>query len=162
LALSGLQSSQTLLGGDVSDALAPIAGRLAKLIRLLASDKNGELVAAVHAIKRTLESGGLDLHTLADGIEQSNGKKFTEEEAREIYQRGVEDGRKAAEAPVNFSTVGEPSWNDIACECEANAARLSPREQEFVRDMCSWTVNSGTPTEKQAKWLRSIWARVRR
>jgi hypothetical protein len=153
-----------MLGGDVSDALAPIAGKLAKLIRLLASDKNGELVAAVHAIKRTLESGGLDMHALADGIEQSNGKKFSEQDALEIYQRGVEDGRRGAEqqAPVSFSTVGEPSWNDVARECEATAAQLSPREQEFVRDMCSWTVNGGTPTEKQAKWLRSIWARVRR
>jgi hypothetical protein len=146
----------------VSDALAPIAGKLAKLIRLLASDKDGELVAAVHAIKRTLESCGLDMHALADGVEGTNGKKFTEQDALEIYQRGVEDGRKTAEAPVSFSTVGEPSWNDIARECEANAARLSPREQEFVRDMCSWTVNGGMPTEKQAKWLRSIWARLRR
>jgi hypothetical protein len=147
----------------VTNVLAPIAGKVGKLIRLLASDRDGEVLAAVHGIKRTLESGGLDMHALADGIEGANSKKFTEQDAIEIYQRGVEDGRRAAEqnGTVSFSTVGEPSWNDIARECEAHAAQLTSREQEFVRDMCGWTVNGGTPTEKQAKWLRSIWTRVR-
>ena len=146
------------------NALAPITGKLGKLVRLLGSDRPGEVIAAVAAIKRTLESASLDIHALADGIEESNGKKFTEADAIEIYQRGVEDGHRAAEqnGALSFSTVGEPSWNEIARECAAHAARLQPREREFVEDMVRWTVHGGEPTEKQAKWLRSIWARVRR
>ena len=146
------------------NALAPITGKLGKLVRLLGSDRPGEVIAAVAAIKRTLESASLDIHALADGIEECNGKKFTEADAIEIYQRGVEDGHRAAEqnGALNFSTVGEPSWNEIARECAAHAARLQPRECSFVDDMVRLTVHGGEPTEKQAKWLRSIWARVRR
>jgi hypothetical protein len=154
-----------VLGGCVSDALAPIAGKLGKLIRLLASDRDGEVLAAVHAIKRALGAEKLDLHTLAEKIETpANGKKYTEADAIEIYQRGVQDGREAAErqGPVTFSTVGEPSWHDIACQCAAQSARLQPREKEFVEDMVRWTVHGGEPTEKQAKWLRAIYARMRR
>ena len=100
----------------MNGALTPIAGRLGKLVRLLASDRDGEVVAAVQAIKRTLANVSLDIHALADGIEECNGKKFTEADAIEIYQRGVEDGHRAAEqnGALNFSTVGEPSWNEIA------------------------------------------------
>ena len=40
-----------------------------KLLRLLASDKDGEVIAAVAAIKRTLASRSLDFHDLADAID---------------------------------------------------------------------------------------------
>ena len=45
--------------------------RLAKLIRLLASDKSGEVVAAAGAINRALAAAGLDIHRLADVVERS-------------------------------------------------------------------------------------------
>jgi hypothetical protein len=34
-------------------------------------------------------------------------------------------------------------------------------EKDFVADMMRWTTRGGQPTEKQAKWLRSIYVRVR-
>ena len=57
---------------DSADALAPIAPRLANLIRMLASDKDGEVLAAVAALKRTLAGSGADLHTLAARVESAN------------------------------------------------------------------------------------------
>jgi hypothetical protein len=45
------------------------ANKLAKLFRLLASDKDGEVIATVAAIKRTLDTADLDLHDLADAVE---------------------------------------------------------------------------------------------
>jgi hypothetical protein len=57
---------------DSVDALAPIAPRLANLIRMLASDKDGEVLAAVAALKRTLAGSGADLHTLAASVESAN------------------------------------------------------------------------------------------
>src|SRR5688572_3970247 len=51
-------------------ALAPIALRLGQLIRLLSSDKDGEVVAAVRAIDRTLKAAGADIHALADLVER--------------------------------------------------------------------------------------------
>jgi hypothetical protein len=118
--------------------LAPIADRLGKLLRLLTSTHDGEVIAAARGIVRVLSNAGLDIHTLAKAVE-SNGV----------------NNREAAHASL-------PSWHDIACECEANQDKLSERERTFVSDMVRWTVLGGEPTEKQQKWLRSIYVRVQR
>jgi hypothetical protein len=44
------------------------ATKIASLIPLLSSDKDGEVLATVEAIKRTLKSGGCDLHDLASRL----------------------------------------------------------------------------------------------
>jgi hypothetical protein len=62
----------------VPDALAPIADRLRPLIRLLASDQPGEVVAAARAIARTLKTANLYFYSFADSIGQVNGKEYTE------------------------------------------------------------------------------------
>lgn len=144
----------------MNGALAPIADKLGKLLRMLSSDRDGEVISAARAITRTLESVHLDIHVLANSIEIGGAKKFSEAEAHEIYKRGVEDGRKAAQRESGFHDVGEPSWHSIACECAAHPERLlSDREREFVDDMVKRTVLGGQPTEKQAAWLRKIYAR---
>jgi hypothetical protein len=51
---------------------APVANRIGKLIRMLGSDKDGEVLGAACAIKRTLESAGSDLHDLAAKLAGSN------------------------------------------------------------------------------------------
>jgi len=50
-----------------------LAGKLSKLIRMLGSDQQGEILSTVAAIKRTLGAGGADLHMLADRIMSSGG-----------------------------------------------------------------------------------------
>ena len=142
-------------------ALAPIADKLGKLIRLLSSDKDGEVLAAARAIGRTLDGEKLTIHDLAEGL-ASGGAKFTERDAEEIYRRGKADGRREADHDVGFRSVDEPTWNEIARECKAASGRLSERERKFVSDMVRWTVRDGKPTEKQANWLRAIYARVKR
>jgi hypothetical protein len=44
----------------MADALAPIADKLKPLIRLLSSDRDGELVAAARALNRLLKANGTD------------------------------------------------------------------------------------------------------
>src|SRR5262249_24748331 len=48
--------------------LAEIAPVIGKLLRLLTSDKEGEVVAIVHALLRVLENSGLDIHDLAEAL----------------------------------------------------------------------------------------------
>jgi hypothetical protein len=139
--------------------LAPIGDKLGKLLRLLSSSHDGEVVAAARAIDRTLKSVGLDVHALADGI--ATDKKFTEADALEIYQKGVDAGRRAAEQRQPVFRDVDPSWHAIACECMHSGRLRDEREKDFVADMVRWTVRGGEPTEKQAKWLRSIYVRVR-
>jgi hypothetical protein len=142
-------------------ALAPIADKLGKLLRLLSSNHDGEVIAAARGIERTLKSAGLDIHVLADGV--ITDKKFTEADAKEIYQRGVADGRHAAQQQQPaWHDVGDPSWHAIACECAHSGRLRDQKEKDFVADMMRWTVHGTEPTEKQAKWLRSIYVRVRR
>jgi len=141
--------------------LAPIADKLGKLIRLLSSDKDGEVLAAARAIGRTLDGEKLTIHDLAEGL-ASGGAKFTEPDAEEIYRHGKADGRREADHDGRSRSIGEPTWNEIARECEAASGRLSEREREFVSDMVRGTVRDGKPTKKQANWLRAIYARVKR
>src|SRR6266540_4153184 len=46
-----------------------IAPTIAKLLRLLASDQPGEIIASVHALQRVLSSAELHFHDLANAIE---------------------------------------------------------------------------------------------
>jgi hypothetical protein len=137
----------------MTNVLAPVADRLGKLLRLLSSDRDGEVISAARAIVRTLGGAGLGI----------NGKRFSEADAAEIYRRGVEDGKRAAENEnIGFHSVDEPTWHEIACECAAHDKCLrDERERQFVGDMVRRTVRGGEPTEKQAHWLRAIYARVR-
>jgi len=50
---------------------AETAQRLAKLVRLLASDQDGEVISTVRAIGRTLAAASLDFHALAAVIEEA-------------------------------------------------------------------------------------------
>ena len=49
---------------------AAMSARLGKLIRLLSSDKPGEVVAAAGAINRALQAAGSDIHQLAEAADR--------------------------------------------------------------------------------------------
>lgn len=130
------------------NALGPIADKLGKLVRLLTSDRDGEVVAAARGINRTLKNAGLDIHVLAAAIEQSGGQpagQYTANDERPKWAGGE-----------------QTDWHAVASECAAHPNRLrDQREKDFVADMVAWTELGGQPTEKQAKWLRAIYLRVR-
>jgi hypothetical protein len=55
------------------------------------------------------------------------------------------------------------SWRDLARWCrDHDGGRLSAAERKFVVDMANRLVLDGKPTEKQADWLRAIYARLGR
>ena len=48
-----------------------LESRLAQIIRLTCSDREGEVISAIHAIVRTLKAAGTDkIHALADRVEK--------------------------------------------------------------------------------------------
>jgi hypothetical protein len=150
----------------VPDELAPIVDKLKRYVRLLSSDVDGEVIAAARALNRTLKSHNSDIHALADSICGPNGKKFSEDEANEIYFKGVEEGRRQAQNDRKFHDVIEyedPSWHDIACECAHHFEKLrNGTEREFIQDMVRRTARGGSLSEKQQNWLRNCFVRVRR
>jgi hypothetical protein len=148
----------------MADALASIAGKIASLVRMLSSDRDGEVVGAARALVRTLNSAGADIHTLADRVEHANGGGLTEAEMRKLYDAGYDAGVRATEDKHHGSgdfhnTDGSPDWSEIALYCQRHNDRLRPTEQTFIDDMASRTVWR-EPTPKQAKWLRSIFLRL--
>jgi hypothetical protein len=116
-----------------------VLAKIAKLIRLLASDKPGEAHAAVYAIRRTLAGAGLDLHDLAHVIET----------AGEI---------KTAPKVTSDETI---DWQQLADYIlrEHGADELNEKEVTFVYTLSRW---GGLPSPKQQKWLRDIAARFAR
>ena len=126
-----------------SPALAPVAPKLAKLIPLLSSDKDGEVVATARAIGRTLKNAGLDFHTLAHAID-------AEPKVVVIYR--------------DRSAPAEPdTWGALARWCRDNdRGVLGSKEREFVRDIAPRLICDGEPSEKQAAWLRAIYAKLRK
>jgi hypothetical protein len=116
----------------MADALAPIADKLKRFIRLLSSDSDGEVVAAARALNRTLKSAKLDIHVLADGIGATNGK-LSDAEMRKLYDAGYEAGKREAQNGAMFRSVNideEPSWSEIARECAAHSERLRDEREK--------------------------------
>jgi hypothetical protein len=119
----------------MSADLAAVAPRLGQLIRLLASDRDGEVVAAARALSRTLTSVGADFHTLADVIERPSPA--------------------ALELPAPRPEAAGPA-DAVWLRCH-HWSRLNEKEQGFIFQMMNWR---GAPTERQSVWLRSIVERM--
>ena len=123
-------------------ALTPIAPKLAKLIPLLSSDKDGEVVATARAIERTLRAEGCDWHDLATAVTREPEKQI-------IYIKPPEPEPK--------------DWCELARWCrDHDDERLNVKERSFVCDMASRLVCGGEPSERQAAWLRAIYAKLQR
>jgi hypothetical protein len=138
-------------------SIEPVAERLEKLLKMLSSPREGEVVAAAQAIMRTLKSAGADIHDLAACVK---GVKLSDAEMKKIYDAGYRDAKQEAKSNGgDFHDVG-PSWHDMAVECrDRDNGRLTPREREFVEDMVRWTARR-EPSEKQGKWLHVLYMRV--
>src|SRR6516164_1247175 len=141
----------------------PIAKRIAKLFRLLASDFDAEALNAARRMKQLLAVGGLSFNDIATVIENANGeieeKKYSDSDAEIIFTKGVEKGRaeeaRKREAPPEFyDTDGQPRWYEIAVYCQQNSAQLrNDWERSFANDMPGNIIKYSAPTEKQAKHL---------
>jgi hypothetical protein len=146
----------------MTDALTPIANKLAACIRMLSSDKDGDIVNAARGLVRMLKGAGADIHALAERVENANGGELTDAEMRKLYDAGYQAGMRAVENKHvgDFHNVdGTPSWHEIARFCQQNSDRLRPNERQFIDDVTSRTVWR-EPTERQAQWLKSIFYRL--
>jgi hypothetical protein len=115
--------------------------KIAKLIPLLASDHDGEVVATARAIDRTLKSAGLDLHDLAQAM--AAPKTPT------VYVS------HAAPQPAQRPT----SLRDIAFWLRTHVgSRMNHKEQKFVADMAARLSAGCRASKKQENWLRNIYA----
>lgn len=123
------------------------ASRIGQLVRLLGSDRNGEIISAATALQRTLRNAGADLHYLAD-----------------VAERALQ--QPAIPPPAPDDDQDDEDDADLVCYCALpeNYAKLTDRERGFVGNMHALLRRHGSafaPSEKQANWLHHIADRLR-
>jgi hypothetical protein len=143
--------------------------KIAFTLRMLDSDNNGDVIAAVHALKRQLQAMGTDWGGLARGFEKilnsNGGGAITQEEMRkaidDAYAMGVHDAENRLHGANDFyNTDGKPGWEAVALFLQRNKDRLEAKHHQFVDDMASRTVYGREPTEKQHKYLHSLFYKL--
>jgi hypothetical protein len=132
--------------------------KLGKLIRLLGSDKDGEVLAAVGALRRALRADGRDLHDLADavalGLKPSTIPALSPTPARRPQSR-------PAWAPPDPDL---DNWESMAWYAHFHRWRLRTEQRERVADYLlgvAFGDNDGRCAEWHMRELRSIVAAVR-
>ncbi len=149
----------------------PVAKRIAKLFRLLASNFDGEVLAAVGRMRKLFKAEGLSFSDIATVIENCNGeieeRKYSDTDAEIIFAKGVEKGRaeeaRKQQAPPEFYDAdGQPRWYEIAVFCQQNSndQRLDEWERNFANDMPGKIIKWGNPKEKQVKHLLAIFVKL--
>ena len=113
-----------------------IAERLTKLLLMLSSDRDGEVIAAARAIGRALKNTGADWHALAARL----------------------SAPAKASAPPHHDTHDD-DWHEMREFCLQHSELLRSRELEFIENLAEW---QGDLTVKQHDWLIAIYARIRR
>jgi hypothetical protein len=120
--------------------LDSVAERLKKLLLMLSSDRDGEVVNAARLIDSTLRTTGSDWHDLAGAL--------TERGARPRPQR-----------PPPLRDESPANWREQRDYCLERRGLLRGRELEFLTSLIHWR---GMLTDKQASWLTAIYQRLRR
>jgi hypothetical protein len=133
-----------------------VTTRIGNAIRRLSSDSEGEVIAAMYAILRMLQSCGSDVHVLAKRVENGGGinEKYQDEiraQIKKAHEIGYEKGVRAAEA--RFRPDGKLEFSEVALFVERQINRLPPDKHGFVHKMALYARQEIEPSPKQGKFL---------
>jgi hypothetical protein len=136
--------------------------RIAAVVRLLASDRDGEVIAAVNALKRTLKSAGTDINGLAHGIENLGKSAVVPDKIKKkIWDAAVQHTENRLHGADDFAnTDGKPDWKAVALFCQRNINRLDAKHHDFINKVAAQTVWDREPTERMHKYLFSLFLRL--
>jgi hypothetical protein len=142
--------------------------RLGDILRRLLLAGDNEAVAAVHAVRRVLQSAGTDAHGLVDHLENTDGNKangISKEALKKAYERGyakgVEDAENRQHNGRDFrNTDRKLEWDSVALFLQRNKHRLDPRHHDFIDDMAALTAWAQEPSERQHKYLHSLFYKL--
>src|SRR5262245_48879795 len=127
-----------MLAGDcVMAALTePLAKRIAKFFRMLASDYQGEIMNAVTMMKHTLKSEGLSINDIAIVIENCEGqieeRKYSDTDAEIIYVWSRERARRRTQKRTGAARILRRRW---APALERDRAVLPTKQWPIARRM---------------------------
>ena len=124
-------SEKTERAGDLIGNIGPKVG---KLVAMLGSDRDGEILATVAALKRVLETAGLDFIDFGDAL----GAGLVLHTIRQ---------------PSEVLSGEDELWRQQARWLLSLGADLREKEIEFLRNIAQWI---GRPSDKQLAWLERI------
>ena len=103
--------------------------KIADRVRMLASDKPGEVVAAANALKLILASAGTDMNGLAHAIENlGKNAEVSKDQMRKVWDTAVQHTENRLHGTDDFrSTDGKPTWQSVALFCQRNKYKLRPQ-----------------------------------
>ena len=141
----------------------PFESRIADLVRRLGTDFDGEILATVSALRRLLATQNVSFTDLGDAVEKLATAGIEEKEMRRIFDAGrakerEEAMRERAEAQAVFGLRpdGSPDWEAIALHCQRQKHRIESKHHQFIDDMASRLSWSGGLSDKQGKYLISL------
>ncbi|MCW2285685.1 flagellar biosynthesis GTPase FlhF [Rhodoblastus acidophilus] len=108
---------------------APTAKRLAKILPMLLSDNDAELLATVRAIRSTLAGANLDVHDLAARIE-NGGSGFTFHEFHWTDPAAAQRAAKATEERMDAAERAAAERAAARAAAEEEARRRAEAEAE--------------------------------
>jgi hypothetical protein len=121
---------------------------------MLSSDLDGEVLAAVAAIKRTLTKGGADFHDLTKAV-CGGGAKTSSNHSNDNAQRN----RKRYDYTPPPSDYDEEQMAKVHY-CLDRKSRLRGKEIEFVEGLTAKLLQYGSLTPRMDDWLTSIAERL--
>jgi len=136
--------------------------RIAAVVRLFSSNKDGDKLAAVYALERVLMGAGTDFNGLAHGIENLGKSTVVPDEIKKkIWDAAVQYTENRLHGADEFrSTDGKPTWQSVALYCQRSKHRLDPKHHDFIDKVAAQTVYGREPTEKMHKYLFSLFLRL--
>jgi hypothetical protein len=141
--------------------------KLGDLVRLLASEHDGEVIATAHALKRLLASRDADFNDLANAIEQLATGGLEEAALKRVFEAGrqkereeIARARAESESAFGLKPDGTKDWEGIALYVQREKARLDPRHHQFVDDMAGRMTWGREPSERQGQYLISFFRQL--
>jgi hypothetical protein len=143
--------------------------RIGQYIGMIAgSMSDGECANAATMLRRLVESECVpDLTMIFENFDgRLEQKKYSDENAKIIFERGVERGRseearnrQQAEPTEHRDADGRPLYHPMAVYCQQHRVRLASKHHEFIDKMASITVYR-EPSDAQGKYLLSLFIQL--
>jgi hypothetical protein len=136
--------------------------KIADRVRMLVTDKPGDILAAVNALKTILASAGTDIYGLAHAIENlGKSTEVSKDQMKKIWDAAVQHTENRLHGTDDFaSTDGKPTWQSVALYCQRNKHRLDAKHYDFIDKVAAQTVYGREPTERMHKYLFSLFLRL--
>jgi hypothetical protein len=159
-----------------SEALDPdVVERLGKMFLMLSSNNDGDKLAAINALNRTLEKAGVDHHTLVARMTKpwlsDSAKEQFKNELANARIAGRAEGMREVEAKRRIeddlsNTDGSSDWRAVARFVSRERNRLPLRRRDdwgsqFIDNMVALAnMPRTTLTPKQANHLSRLFAEL--